>query len=345
MADSDPQHEQNSTPPADATAPARGLGAARLMKLKASEATVDALAVDSLSIDHLPGRLPAKALVFSGMALAAAATASLLLPPSASEVSALVWLLAIVPAFLFAYYKGWSGATVALVAAMALLVVLEIGFSVLQRGEVAWWLVGVVTVVLISVSMGAGILSEGHRRKTAEALKLAYADPLTGLPNRRVLKMFLSREFAASVRGRPCAIVLLDIDRFKSINDNEGHQAGDDVLQAVAEALETNTRASDISGRVGGDEFLTLLPGTGVHGARIFAERVLESVADRFESAGMPVTVSGGVAVSNSHTKDEYDLMQAADIALYSAKRAGGNRVVVAGPHPVEEVQPTSVAS
>ncbi len=161
----------------------------------------------------------------------------------------------------------------------------------------AWWLVGSVTVILIGVSMGAGLVSEAHRRETAQALKLAYADPLTGLPNRRVLQLFLNREFAATMRGRPCAIILLDVDRFKTINDTEGHHAGDDVLRAVAQALEENTRQSDLSGRFGGDEFLTLLPGAGVRGALTFADRVRRSIAERYREFPVPVTVSCGVAV------------------------------------------------
>jgi diguanylate cyclase (GGDEF)-like protein len=303
------------------------------------------LSVESLHVDHLPGRVPAKALILSVFALSAAGTGSLLWPDAMADYSALIWLLAIIPAFLFAYYRGWKGAATSLVAAMLLLAILEIGFSLLRGGDVAWWLVGSVTAVLIGVSFGAGFVSEAHRRKTADALKLAYADPLTGLPNRRVLQMFLRREFAATTRGRPCAIVLLDVDRFKTINDTEGHQAGDDVLCAVAQALEENTRRSDLSGRFGGDEFLTLLPGAGVRGALAFAERVRRSVAERFQDFSVPVTVSSGVAVSNSFTKTEDDLLQAADIALYSAKSEGGDRNVVSGPWSMEDVDTESAAA
>jgi diguanylate cyclase (GGDEF)-like protein len=291
----------------------------------------------AMRLDHLPARVPAKGLALSALALGAAVVGSVLWPESASDYSALVWLLAIVPAFLFAYYKGWPGATSVLISAMILVAVLEVGFTLLSTGEVAWWIVGGVTVVLIAVSLGAGLVSEAHRQQTAEALKLAYADPLTGLPNRRVLQMFLGREFAATSRGRPCSIVLLDVDRFKNINDTEGHQSGDDVLCAVARALEENTRASDLSGRFGGDEFLALLPGANVRGAMAFAQRVRESAAERFAELGLPATVSIGVAVSNSSTKNEDDLLQAADIALYSAKRQGGDDVVVAGPWPTKE--------
>jgi diguanylate cyclase (GGDEF)-like protein len=291
------------------------------------------------AIQILPGRVPTKALVLSSFSLAAAGSASLLWPESVADYSALVWLLALIPAFLFAYYKGWRGATISLVMTMILLAVLEVGISLLLTRPVAWWLIGGVTVVLIGVSLGAGVVSEAHRRKTAEALKLAYADPLTGLPNRRVLELFLRQEFAAVARGRPCAIVLLDVDDFKRINDSEGHQAGDEVLRAVAQALEANTRRSDLSGRFGGDEFLALLPGETVKGALIFADRVLETVAERYRDFAIPVTMSCGIAVSNSYTKDQSDLLQAADIALYSAKQEGGNRAVVAGPWSMESIE------
>ena len=302
------------------------------------------LDVGPMRIDHLPARVPPKALVLSGLALGTAVVGSVMWPDSAGEYSALIWLLAIVPAFLFAYYKGWPGATSVLISAMILVAIFEVGSSLLSTGEVAWWIVGGVTVVLIAVSLGAGLISEGHRQQTSEALKLAYADPLTGLPNRRVLQMFLSREFAATTRGRPCSIVLLDVDRFKTINDTEGHQAGDQVLRAVAQALEENTRASDLSGRFGGDEFLTLLPGANVRGALAFAERVRESTTARFSELGLPVTISIGVAVSNSSTKNEDDLLQAADIALYSAKRQGGDQAIIAGPWPMKEARLDSSA-
>lgn len=311
--------------PADVTDPEAGVGEA---------ASLDE---GSLQIDHLPARVPVKGLVLSALALGAALVGSVVWPESAAEYSALVWLLAIVPAFLFAYYKGWPGATAVLIAAMVLVAVLEVGFSLLRTGDVAWWVVGGVTVVLITVSLGAGLISEAHRQQTSEALKLAYADPLTGLPNRRVLQMFLGREFAATSRGRPCSVLLIDVDNFKTINDTEGHRAGDDVLRAVSQALEENTRTSDLSGRFGGDEFLTLLPGTGVRGALAFAERVRESVTERFEDFSLPVRISIGVAVSNSSTRTEDDLLQAADIALYSAKREGGDQAVVAGPWPMKE--------
>ncbi len=297
------------------------------------------------SVDILPGRVPTKALVLSSLSLAAAATASLLWPESMGDYSALVWLLALIPAFLFAYYKGWRGATISLVATMILLALLEVGMSLLLTEPVVWWLVGGVTAVLIGVSLAAGVVSEAHRRKTADALKLAYADPLTGLPNRRVLELFLRQEFAGIARGRPSAIILLDIDDFKRINDSEGHQAGDEVLRAVARALEISTRRSDLSGRFGGDEFLALLPGETVKGALIFADRVLEMVAERYRDFPIPVTMSCGIAVSNSHTKDQNDLLQAADIALYSAKQEGGNRAVVAGPWSTEEVTTARAAN
>lgn len=309
-----------------------------------SEAKRPSLDPDAMNIDHLPHEVPRSALLLSALALGAAAAASAFWPATVEDYSALVWLLAIVPAFLFAYYKGWPGVTAILVTAMALLTLLEVGFSLLRTGEVAWWIVGAVTVVLLGVSLGAGLISEAHRRRTAEALKLAYADPLTGLPNRRVLQMFMSREFAATTRGRPCSIVMLDIDRFKTINDSEGHQAGDDVLRVVAQVLEENTRASDLSGRFGGDEFLTLLPGVNVRGALAFAERVRDGLASRFEHSVLPVTTSIGVAVSSASTRTEDDLLQAADIALYSAKRKGGDRAVVAGPWPMEGTELESAA-
>lgn len=165
----------------------------------------------------------------------------------------------------------------------------------------------------------------------------ALRDPLTGLANRRFLEGALAQEGASSLRsGRPLALALLDLDLFKQINDTHSHEAGDAVLRAMGEVLKEQTRSSDIVGRYGGEEFLVLLPDTGLDGAVAVANHLLEAV--RRLTVLWPggvldrVTVSIGVAVFPLHVQRVDDLVAAADAALYRAKAEGRDRMVVSRP-------------
>ena len=163
----------------------------------------------------------------------------------------------------------------------------------------------------------------------------ALRDPLTGLANRRFLESALALEGAGSLRsGRPLALALLDLDHFKQINDTYSHEAGDAVLRAMGEVLREQTRATDIVGRYGGEEFLVLLPDTGLDGAIAVANHLLSAV--RRLKVLWPggvldeVTVSVGLAVFPRHVERVEDLVAAADAALYQAKAEGRDRMVVA---------------
>ena len=123
------------------------------------------------------------------------------------------------------------------------------------------------------------------------------------------------------------SVAMFDIDRFKVYNDTHGHAAGDDALRAFGDVLRQHTRAADLAGRYGGEEFLTMLPRESIEGARIYAERVREALASRELPTGQRITVSAGLATSGPTMATAADLIQAADAALYMAKAAGGNRV------------------
>lgn len=160
-------------------------------------------------------------------------------------------------------------------------------------------------------------------------------DPLTGIANRRFFERRLQEETERSARTRrPLACLLADIDHFKSINDRFGHQAGDFVLQNVADALAALLRASDVLARYGGEEFVLLLPDTDEDHAAAIAERLRERVAGlefSFEGRRAAVTLSLGVACLAGPPRDDTEsslwLVQRADAALYRAKAAGRNRV------------------
>jgi len=164
--------------------------------------------------------------------------------------------------------------------------------------------------------------------------QIAVRDELTGAYNRRFLMETLDRERARAQRlATEFSVCLIDIDHFKSINDSVGHAAGDSVLLQFAEYASSALRDLDIFGRYGGEEFLAILPATGVQGAITCAERIRASVESagllRLREAGR-VTVTVGVA---SYRKGEETaaLLARADGALYEGKAAGRNRVVAVG--------------
>lgn len=159
---------------------------------------------------------------------------------------------------------------------------------------------------------------------------LSFIDPLTGVANRRALDARLNEEIARAARhDAPLALLMFDIDHFKSYNDEFGHVLGDDVLLCFAELLRMDIRQTDLVARFGGEEFVVLLPETTEEGARMLAERYRA----RVESTNFPgkkITTSIGLAVWQPRFEQPEQFIDAADQALYAAKRAGRNRVEVA---------------
>lgn len=166
-------------------------------------------------------------------------------------------------------------------------------------------------------------------RSIAATQNAAAFDALTGLPNRRTIMEFLRERIEHVSIGNPCAVLLLDIDHFKNINDMLGHQAGDHCLRTVGGTIARNIRSMDRAGRIGGEEFVILMPDTTSEMARTVGERLRAAIesADVRHADGEPVTASIGVAVASvSDTVDS--LLARADRALYQAKRQGRNRVI-----------------
>ena len=147
-----------------------------------------------------------------------------------------------------------------------------------------------------------------------------------------------------AIGQREQALLLVDVDHFKRVNDGHGHLIGDEVLRALTTELRQQVRESDVVGRFGGEEFTVLLPGTDTAGAYGIAERLRASAASQSEAAAdapIGVTVSIGVAVLGQHGNDLFELLAAADMALYKAKAAGRDQVRVyahaAGKDPTSE--------
>jgi two-component system cell cycle response regulator len=171
------------------------------------------------------------------------------------------------------------------------------------------------------------------RADLGTALELALIDPLTGLYNQRYLMRHLSGLLEGG-QSRDIAVLMIDVDHFKSVNDEYGHAAGDKALCAIADALRANTRVFDSLTRYGGEEFVVVMPGAGVDDATRAAERLRDAVASTpfvWPNGGQfRLTISVGIACNGEQQIAPEALLHAADLALYEAKRAGRNRIEVA---------------
>jgi diguanylate cyclase (GGDEF)-like protein len=187
--------------------------------------------------------------------------------------------------------------------------------------------------VLSSLQQAVATAALAHSRAEllADARRAASTDGLTGVANRRSFDRELDRLVRARrAQGTPFALVLVDVDHFKSVNDTLGHQAGDEVLQVVAQVLAAAARPGDIAARYGGEEFALLLPGADAATACLVAERARVGLHDVREPVA--VSASFGVACAPDDGDSPAALVEAADNALIYAKRTGRDRVVLAGP-------------
>ena len=242
-----------------------------------------------------------------------------------------------------------SGLRLRFLHAAALAGVLDLAFAASLllsgvRGETLAYdlaLLGITTTVALVVAHSR---DQGRRRHFLEVLalqssrsklarlserlrRLSLSDELTGLPNRRELEARLDAALATARRGAQSVVVaMIDIDRFKEVNDQLGHAAGDAVLRQVASVLVRALRAGDSAFRLGGDELCVMMPGARLEDGVEVVERALAGLRTASQRAGVEVTFSAGCAESLAG-EDRGELLRRADAALYRAKRAGGRRV------------------
>lgn len=210
-------------------------------------------------------------------------------------------------------------ATVSLAVALA---VRPAGFDLLLLVEVAF--------VNAGVTVGVVGLREARDRLLDDLERVQTTDGLTGLANRGTFEQVAERLVRrAQIDRTPLALVIFDIDHFKQLNDTHGHAAGDAVLRGFAATLQTQSRPTDLIARIGGEEFVAVMPGIHADEAGAFAERVGEALRGDHSGFGARLTVSAGVApMGADDTVDS--LLREADHALYAAKGAGRDRVVLA---------------
>jgi diguanylate cyclase (GGDEF)-like protein len=191
------------------------------------------------------------------------------------------------------------------------------------------WLLSINAAMHFVTCAWIAVLIARMRALAAAERENARVDPLTGLPNQRALAERISLEQTRHHRGAgPLVVACMDLDHFKDVNDRDGHAAGDAVLRSVAAVLRHELRDVDLAARVGGDEFVLLLPETGRDPAHRALERLRVAIADRFR-ASVGVTASIGAVVETVPKAPPQALVAYADAVLYAAKRAGRNRVEV----------------
>jgi diguanylate cyclase (GGDEF)-like protein len=257
---------------------------------------------------------------------------------SAAIIATFMWLTA---------YEFWRGRAELVSRWPAIFILFANGAVFLLRSpmitQLAWptgehvfasaWLTVISTESLLAtISTAFILLAMAKERAELRHKTAAKTDALTGLPNRG--SFFQEAASLSQTGSRPLALLMIDLDHFKSINDQFGHAVGDRVLKIFAQTTAGNLRPTDLVGRLGGEEFAVLLPGASEEGAWIVAERLRSAFADAATTVdGLPVhaTASVGMSVLNPG-QDMNALLDLADQALYRAKAAGRNRVVGAQP-------------
>lgn len=204
---------------------------------------------------------------------------------------------------------------------------------------------GAVLSLLALIVLWRVILLLRAAESRAETLhELASVDTLTGRMTRRMVLVALSREFARATRsGAGLSVLALDIDHFKRVNDTYGHAAGDTVLRAFSHSISAGLRHHDSAGRLGGEEFLVLLPEANEAEAVLVAERMraeIEELPIQVEGRPIPITTSVGIATLGAADTSPEQLLERADAALYEAKRSGRNRVASRGIGGQEDAKP-----
>ena len=194
-------------------------------------------------------------------------------------------------------------------------------------------------LMFLSMALNFGFLLMAMDRLRNDVAELALLDELTGVGNRRLLSQRLAEECTRSERsGQPFALLVIDLDGFKAINDTHGHAAGDACLQHFTVMAQTRLRAGDMLARTGGDEFCIVLPASTLNDGAMIARRILQvcqADAEACVGADIPIALSIGVAQWTTETGRFPDrLVAAADAALYTAKKAGKNRHAIYDPSP-----------
>ncbi|MDA1081745.1 MAG: diguanylate cyclase [Gemmatimonadetes bacterium] len=274
---------------------------------------------------------PIPRVAFGGSILIAAIAigSAFVFPERDIGLGVLIWITAVIPAFLLAYFRGLGGAAVALAASMAAIAGIQASVAALDPAESLDSLPATSPGLYLGVLIGMVVLVEMLYRERRTADATALVDRLTGLPNRGYVDKSIEQEFAAAARGRDLAVIIFDIDRLDAVNKRLGQPSGDAVIRAFAKVLQANTRKENLSARYGGGQFITVLREADTPAAQLFAQRVLDQMRDIPFSWGRQ-TVSAGIGTYEAGMGSYELLIGAADRALFRAKESGRDSVAVA---------------
>src|SRR5688572_2876434 len=271
---------------------------------------------------------PLRALLISLAALAIPVVGAFWVPEAFEDYEALLWILAVVPAFLLAYYKSWRGPAASLAGAMA---AISVTYAITQMtGRPMPDLMLPIVVILIALSLGIGGLADRIYRDKGKGPEAGFTDPATGLPNRAHAELHLEIEFNAATMGRSLTVVLFELDNFKAFNSRHGAIAGDEAVRIVAETLKKITRRTNLLSRYADNEFFCILSGSDENGAIGFVNRFQQTLQSVAGQRQIP-PISGGIASIAPEMKSHHDLITASRTALKQAKKDGHGRVRVYG--------------
>jgi diguanylate cyclase (GGDEF)-like protein len=185
--------------------------------------------------------------------------------------------------------------------------------------------------VRLGIFVTVAVLVDRNRQLQAAERALARTDPLTGVSNSRAFREALEQEATRSRRmHRPLSLAYVDLDNFKAVNDQHGHEVGDRVLRIVADTLRGEVRAIDVVARLGGDEFAVMLVEAEAQQAHVVLERVRAKIFEAMQQGAWPVTASIGVATFTRIPEESSTMLRDVDALMYGAKRSGKDRIVVA---------------
>jgi len=231
---------------------------------------------------------------------------------------------------------GWFLIAWAMLETVAIVTAVQLLLNRAEHLETLLYYVLPFSMVAAAILVALGVADRLREQRLAlsEAERRAQTDPLTGVLNRRSLVERLDAACVrARARGLPIALLFIDLDHFKQINDSYGHAAGDACLNAIIAPMQAELRQSDVIGRYGGEEFVVILSSADIAAAHPIAERIRNRVAEvRVEGFGMPIKLTCSIGVATSDTLGVWGehLIAQADAAVYAAKRGGRNRVQVA---------------
>jgi diguanylate cyclase (GGDEF)-like protein len=240
---------------------------------------------------------------------------------------ALTWLA--IPVVTLAARFDMRGVVAGVLFTATLMIIVTLGLSTSEVLAAPQYMIAPLALLLATSILSTALMSSDldHRQDSV-------IDGLTGMLNRRSLDARVQElSEQAAVTGEPIGLIIGDLDRFKSVNDTHGHAVGDAVLVDVAYSIRKELRAFDLAYRLGGEEFLVVLPGATAAEAQAVAER-LRAAVETNPAGGLPVTMSFGVASSGGGAFDYETTFGVADAALYRAKQTGRNRVECGGPVP-----------